>query len=34
MLNISSKTLTRRRREFEMPIGQDAFSNIEDEDLD
>jgi len=34
MLNISSKTLIRRRKEFEMPIGQDAFSNIEDEDLD
>lgn len=34
MLNISSNTLIRHRREFEMPVGQDAFSNIEDEDLD
>lgn len=34
MLNISSKTLIQRRRVFEMPIGQDAFSNIGDEDLD
>ena len=29
ILKISSKTLIRRRKEFEMPIGQDAFSNIE-----
>ena len=27
-------TLTRRRKELEMPIGQDAFPNIVDEDLD
>ena len=34
MLNISSKTLIRRRKEFEMPIGQDAFSNIGNQELD
>lgn len=27
-------TLTQRRKELEMPIGQDAFPNIVDEDLD
>ena len=33
MLNISSNTLIRRRREFEMPIGLDAFSNIGNEKI-
>ena len=34
ILGISSKTLIRRRREVEMPIGADAFTNIEDSDVD
>ena len=34
ILGISSKTLVRRRKEFEMPIGADAFTRIEDSDLD
>lgn len=34
ILGISPKTLIRRRREFEMPIGADAFTCIEDNDLD
>ena len=34
ILGISPKTLVRRRREFEMPIGADAFTCIEDDDLD
>ena len=34
ILGVSSKTLIRRRREFEMPIGADAFTHIEDSDLD
>ena len=34
ILGISSKTLVRRRKEFEMPIGAGAFTRIEDSDLD
>ena len=34
ILGISTKTLTRRRREFNMPIGADAFTSISDCDLD
>ena len=34
VLGISAKTLIRRRKEFEMPIGADAFTRIEDRDLD
>ena len=34
ILKISSKTLIRRRKEFKMPIGRDAFSSIEDNDLE
>lgn len=34
ILGISSKTLVRRRKEFEMPIGEDAYTRIEDSDLD
>ena len=34
ILGVSSKTLIRRRNEFEMPIGPDAYTRIEDCDLD
>ena len=34
ILGISPKTLIRRRREFELPIGADAFTDIEDSELD
>ena len=34
LLGISAKTLKRRRKEFEMPVGADAFTYIEDRDLD
>ncbi|CAB4022211.1 Hypothetical predicted protein [Paramuricea clavata] len=34
ILGISPKTLIRRRREFEMPIGADAFTCLEDGNLD
>ena len=34
VLAISAKTLIRRRKEFEMPIGSDALTRIEDRDLD
>ena len=34
ILGISTKTLIRRRKEFEMPIGADAFTCMEDRDLD
>lgn len=34
IVGISPKTLIRRRMEFEMPIGADAFTCIEDGDLD
>ena len=34
ILGISPKTLIRRRRQFEMPIGADAFTDIEDGELD
>ena len=34
VLGISPKTLIRRRRQFEMPIGADAFTDIEDGELD
>ncbi|XP_028409238.1 uncharacterized protein LOC114531821 [Dendronephthya gigantea] len=34
IIGISSKTLTRRRREFDMPIGADAYTCIEDGELD
>ena len=34
ILGISHKTLFRRRQEFRMPVGQDAFTRIEDHDLD
>ena len=30
----SAKTLIRRRKEFEMPVGADAFTCMEDRDLD
>ena len=33
-MGISSKTLIRRRKEFEMPIGADAFTYMQDHDLD
>lgn len=34
ILGISTKTLIRRRKEFEMPIGADAFTCMDDRDLD
>lgn len=34
ILRISPKTLFRRRQEFGMPVGQDAFTRIEEHDLD
>ena len=34
ILGTSPKTLIRRRREFELPIGADAFTDIEDDELD
>ena len=34
LLRISAKTLIRRRKEFKMPVGADAFTCIEDRDLD
>ena len=33
-LRTSAKTLIRRRKEFKMPVGADAFTCIEDRDLD
>ena len=34
MLGVSQKTILRRRYEFALPIGDDTYSSITDEDLD
>ena len=34
MLGVSEKTILRRRHEFGLPIGEDTYSSVTDEDLD
>ena len=34
MLSVSEKTILRRRHEFGLPIGEDTYSSVTDEELD